>query len=132
MEEDGIGAGDEEAHNDGTSESYNNDEDGLDIHVLEKAYEPLYQGSQTTLLLAIVLLVNLKVMNGLSNVAMSHMLRYAIFLIFNVSISLLFIILTTHIFCCRLIGEVLLQPLNILSRSYRKLSTIINQIGIKY
>ena len=86
IEEDGIGAGDEEAHNDGISESDNDDEDGLDIPLLEKAHEPLYEGSQTTLLSAIVLLVNLKVMNGISNVAMSHMLRYVIFVIFNISI----------------------------------------------
>ena len=63
IEEDGIGVGDEEAHNDGTSESDNDDEDGLDIPLLEKSHEPLYKGSQTTLLSAIVLLVNLKVMN---------------------------------------------------------------------
>ena len=44
-DEDGIGAGDEEAHNDGTSESDNDDEDGLDIPLLEKAHEPLYKGS---------------------------------------------------------------------------------------
>ena len=70
IEEDGIGVGDEEAHNDGTRNFDNDDEDGLDIPLLEKAHKPLYEGSQTTLLLAIVLLVNLKVMNGLSNVVM--------------------------------------------------------------
>ena len=71
IEEDGIGAGDEEAHNDGTSESDNDDEDGLDIPLLDKAHEPLYECSQTTLLSAIVLLVNLKVMNHLSNTCMT-------------------------------------------------------------
>ena len=40
IEEDGIGAGDEEAHNDGTRESNNNDKDGLDIPLLEKAHKP--------------------------------------------------------------------------------------------
>ena len=34
IEEDGIRAGDEEAQNDGTSESDNDDEDGLDIPLL--------------------------------------------------------------------------------------------------
>ena len=86
INEDGIGVGDEEDHNDGTRESDNDDEDGLDITLLEKEHEPLYEGSQTTLLSAIVLLVNLKVMNGISNVAMSRMLRYVIFVIFNISI----------------------------------------------
>ena len=105
IEEDGIGAVDEDAHDDGTSTSDNDDEDGLDIPLLEKAHEPIYEGSQTTLLLAIVLLVNLKVMNGLSNVAMSRMLRYAIFIIFNARIPLLLIVLIIHICCCRLIGE---------------------------
>ena len=79
IEEDGINIVDQGNHDDGTSASSNDDEDGLDIPILEKAYKPLYQGSQTNLLSTIVLLVNLKVMNGLSNVAMSHMLRYAIF-----------------------------------------------------
>ena len=119
IEEDDIGVDDEESHNDGTRKYNNDDEDDLDIPLLEKAHEPLYEGSQTTLLLAIVLLVNLKVMNGISNVTMSHILRYVIFFIFNVSIQLLLIMLTMHIFCCRLIGEFFL-------------STIMNQIGMKY
>ena len=109
IEEDGIGAGDEEAHNDGTSEFDNDDEDGLHIPLLEKAHEPLYEGAQKTLLPVIVLLVNLKVMNCISNVATSRMLRYVIFFIFNVSIKLLFIILTMHTCCCRLISEFLLH-----------------------
>ena len=119
IEENGIGASDVEAHNDGTRKSDNDDEDGLDIPLLEKAHEPLYEGSQTNLLLAIFFLVNLKVMNGISNVAMSFMLRYVIFVIFNVSIQLLFIILRMHIFCCTLISEFLLPPSNILPHSYR-------------
>ena len=60
IEEDGMGAIDQDDHDDGTSTYDNDDEDGIDIPILEKAYEPLYQGSQTTLLSAIVL-VNLKV-----------------------------------------------------------------------
>lgn len=68
IEEDGIGVVDEDDHDDGTSASNNDDKDGLDILILEKAYKPLYQGSQTTLLSAIMFLVNLKVMNSLSNV----------------------------------------------------------------
>ena len=60
------------------------------------------------------------------------MLRYAIFVSFNVSIPLLFIMLTIHIFCCRLIGEFLLPPSNIVPHLYQKLSTIMDQIGMKY
>ena len=45
--------------------------DGFDdvhnIPLLEKAYKPLYEGSKTNILSAILLIMNLKVMNGLSN-----------------------------------------------------------------
>ena len=51
----------------------------LDVPILEKAHESLYEGSKITLLVVVLLLVNLKVMNGLSNIAMTRMLRYAIF-----------------------------------------------------
>ena len=132
IEEYGIDITDQDDHDDGTSASDNDDEDGLDIPILEKAHKRIYYFSQTTLFSAIVLLVNLKVMNGLSNVPMSHMLRYVIFVIFNVSIPLVLIILINHTWCCRLIGEFLLPPSNILPHSYRKLSTIVNQIGMKY
>lgn len=55
------------------------DDDSLDVPLLEKAYKPLYKDSQTTLLSAILLLLNLTVMNGLSNIIMSRMLRYVIY-----------------------------------------------------
>ena len=75
--------------------SNDDDEENLDIPIIEKACEPFYQGSQTTLLSIVLLLVNFKVMNGISNVAISHMLRYSvIFVIFYVSIPLMFFILT--------------------------------------
>ena len=45
IEEDGIGVVNEDAHDDGTSAFDNDVEDSLDIPILEKAYEPLYQGS---------------------------------------------------------------------------------------
>ena len=99
IKEDGIGRADKDSHDDDTSAYDNDDKNGLDIPIHEKAHKPLYEGSQITILFSIVLLVNLKVINILSNVAMPHMLRYAIFVIFNVSIPLLFIILTIHI-CC--------------------------------
>ena len=72
----------EEDHNDEDDHDDQDDDDfdvELDVPILEKAHESLYEGSKTTLLVTILLLVNLKVMNGLSNVAMTHMLRYAIF-----------------------------------------------------
>ena len=42
------------------------DDDSLDVPLLEKAYEPLYKEYQATLLSIVLLLLNLKVMNGLS------------------------------------------------------------------
>ena len=60
-----------DAHDDGTSASDNDDEDGLHIPILEKEHKPIFEGSETTLLSTIVFLVNLKVMNSLSHVTMS-------------------------------------------------------------
>ena len=54
--------------------------DGVfDIHVLKKASQPLYEDSKTSLLSTILLLVNLKVMNGLSKTSVTQLLRYAIY-----------------------------------------------------
>ena len=56
-----------------------NDDDFDDVHdipLLDKAYEPLYEGSKTNLLSIVLLIMNLKVMNGLSNIAITQMLRY--------------------------------------------------------
>ena len=58
-----------------------NDDDFDDVHdipLLDKAYEPLYGGSKTNILSTILLIMNLKVMNGLSNIAITCMLRYLI------------------------------------------------------
>ena len=52
-----------------------------DIPLLEKVTIPLYEGSQSTLLSIVLVLVNLKVMNGLSNITMSCMLRFFIYAI---------------------------------------------------
>ena len=43
-------------------------DDVHDIPLLEKVYEPLYEGSKTNLLSAILLIMSLKVMNDLSNI----------------------------------------------------------------
>ena len=56
-----------------------NDDEFDDVHdiaLLDKAYEPLYEGSKTNLLSTVLLIMNLKVMNGLSNIAITWMLRY--------------------------------------------------------
>jgi len=53
----------------------------LDVPLLEKAEKPLYEGSKENLLYATLLLVNLKVLNGLSNSCMTQILRYVIWFI---------------------------------------------------
>ena len=56
-----------------------------DIHdfpLLEKSQEPLYEGSTTNILSTILFLVNLKVLNGLSNTCFTHLLRYVKLIIF--------------------------------------------------
>jgi hypothetical protein len=62
------------------------DEDNLhdfhDVPLLEKSQEPLYEGSTTNILSAILLLVNLKVLNGLSNTCFTQLLRYVKLTIF--------------------------------------------------
>ena len=64
--------------NDDDDDNENIDEfdDVHDIPLLDKAYEPLYEGSKTNLLSAIFFIMNLKVMNGLSNISITWMLRY--------------------------------------------------------
>ena len=46
-------------------------DDVHDIPLIEKAYKPLYEGSNTNLLSSILLKMNLKVMNGLSNISVT-------------------------------------------------------------
>ena len=59
------------------------DEDSLhDIHnipLLEKSQEPLYEGSKKNILSTILLLVNLKVLNGFSNTCFTWILIYVMY-----------------------------------------------------
>jgi hypothetical protein len=56
-----------------------NQDDSHDVDpLLEKSHQPLYEGSTTNILSSILLLVNLKVLNGLSNTCLTHILRYLI------------------------------------------------------
>ena len=58
----------------------NYDFDGVhDLPLLDKTYESLYEGSNTNILSIILLIMNLKVMNGLSNKSVTQMLRYVIY-----------------------------------------------------
>ena len=57
-----------------------NQDDNHDVDpLLEKSHQPLYEGSTTNILSNILLLVNLKVLNGLSNTCLTQILRYLIF-----------------------------------------------------
>jgi hypothetical protein len=59
-------------------DEYNQD-DSHDVDpLLEKSRQPLYEGSTTNILSSILLLVNLKVLNGLSNTCLTQILRYLI------------------------------------------------------
>ena len=62
--------------NDVDNENDDEFDDVHDIPLLDKAYEPLYEGFKTNLLSVVLLIMNLKVMNGLSNIAITWMLRY--------------------------------------------------------
>ena len=45
---------------------------------------------------------------------------------------LIFFTLTSYFECCRLLGEFLLPPSNILPHTYRDLSAIMKDIGMEY
>ena len=68
--------------NDDDDHHHENIDDFDDVHdlpLLEKTYKPLYEGSNTNLLFVIMLIMNLNVMNGLSNRSVTQMLRYVIY-----------------------------------------------------
>ena len=56
---------------DDDNENIDDFDDVHDIPLLDKAYEPLYEGSKTNILSAILLIMNLKVMNGISNISIT-------------------------------------------------------------
>ena len=66
---------------DGGDDHHENDEfdDVHDLPFLEKAYEPLYEGSNTNILFAIFFIMKLKVMTGISNTSVTQMLKYVIY-----------------------------------------------------
>ena len=61
---------------DDDNEDIDDFDDVHDIPLLDKAYEPIYKGSKTNLLSVVLLIMILKVMNGLSNISITRMLRY--------------------------------------------------------
>lgn len=59
------------------------DDDIYDAFVLQKAWKSLYEGSRENILSATLLLVNLKVLNGLSNTCMTQILSYNVICFIN-------------------------------------------------
>lgn len=57
------------------------DECALDLPVLERETTRLYEGSKTSLLYALLLLVKLKVVNCLSNTSVTQLPRYVIYFV---------------------------------------------------
>ena len=57
------------------NENIDDFDDVHDIPLLDKAYEPLYEGCKTNFLSIVLLIMNLKVMNGISNISITLMLR---------------------------------------------------------
>ena len=53
-------------------------DDNLDVPLSNKANKPLYEVSRENLLFATLFLVNLTIMNNLSNTCMTQILRYVI------------------------------------------------------
>ena len=58
IEEDVTSATNQDEKDDDSCASNDDDEENLDIPIIEKAYDPFYQGSQTMLLSIVLLLVN--------------------------------------------------------------------------
>ena len=58
------------------NENYDDFDDVHNIPLLDKRNESLYEGSKTNLLSIVLLIMNLKVMNGVSNISITWMLRY--------------------------------------------------------
>ena len=64
-------------------------DDVHDLPLLDKAHKPLYEGSNITLLCVVLLIMNLKVMNGFSNTSITHILRYVIYFIDHIYMDII-------------------------------------------
>ena len=67
-------------------------DDVHDLPLLVKAYKPLYEGSNITLISVVSLIMNLKVMNGFSNTSITQMLRYVIYFIDHIYMDIIKVI----------------------------------------
>ena len=87
---------------DDDNENIDDFDDVHDIPLLEKAYEPLYEVSKTNLLSDILLIMNLKVMNGLSkhinhmDVKVCKIIHHIYMIVIKVIFVPLIILLSIH------------------------------------
>ena len=82
IEEDGTNRLIQETFNNvGMDDDDNQYVGGYDIPLLERESQPLYEGSKTSILFDVLLLFNLKVVNGLSNTCVTYLLRYVIYFV---------------------------------------------------
>ena len=88
IEEDGTNRLIQETFNNvGMDDDDNQYVGGYDIPLLERESQPLYEGSKTSILFDVLLLFNLKVVNGLSNTCVTQLLRYVLyFMTFSTSL----------------------------------------------
>ena len=77
-------------------ENHDDFDDLHDLPILEKADDPLFEGSHITLLSTVLLIMNLKVMNGFSNTSITQMLRYVIICF----IDCIYMITINYIYLC--------------------------------
>ena len=64
---------------DDDDENIDDFDDVHDLPLLEKVYEPLYEASSINLIFSILLIMNLSVMNGLSNTSLTKISMYVIY-----------------------------------------------------
>ena len=81
VEDDGTNTLIQDTFSAGMDDDRDDFDDVHDIPPLERARQSLYEGSKKTLLSAILLLVNLKVVNDLSNTCVTRILRYVIYFV---------------------------------------------------
>ena len=90
-----------------------------DVIIISKVKKYLYKHSKESLISALFLVVNLKVMNGISNTTMAQLLNYAIFiylllqfLVFIVVVYKPIIMIFPLVLVFRLLGDTLITPSN--------------------
>ena len=86
---------DDDDNDNENSDDFDNEND---IPLLNKAYEPLYEGSKTNIFFVVLLIMNLKVMNGFSNTSITQILRYVLCIIIDIYTIMINVIFVSLIF----------------------------------